>query len=94
MPEFPGGIQKMKYFIDENIPWTKEGDPITGIVFISCIVEADGTLTNVRVKKGITEGTDREALYVIKQMPKWIPGKCEDKKVPVLISIPVKFGLH
>lgn len=94
MPEFPGGVDSLKSFIRNNLMWPNTEDDFVGKVYISVIVEADGSLTNKKVFRGIDISVDIEALNVIDKMPKWNAGKCKGKSVPVEYLIPVAFVLY
>ncbi|WP_161595768.1 DKNYY domain-containing protein [Flavobacterium pectinovorum] len=75
-PEFPGGLKKQIKFINKNFkPIEDEGEKLKGRVYMSFIVEKDGTLTDIRVQRHYGYGSDQEALRVVKKMPKWIPAK-------------------
>ena len=95
MPCFPGGDQKMLDFIEKNLHYPKEcaENGIQGRVIIDFVVERNGTLTNIRVVKSVNPALDKEALRIVKLMPKWIPGKQCDKKVRVKCIIPIPFRL-
>lgn len=90
-PEFPGGKEAMEAFIAENIkyPAAAKKNNIKGVVTVSAVVEKNGSLSEVKVKKDIGGGCGEEAVRVVKLMPTWIPGliKNEDKRVRVVISI-------
>ncbi|NVO18496.1 MAG: TonB family protein [Bacteroidetes bacterium] len=95
-PEFPGGEEKMKKFIADNIRYPQQAaeSAIEGTVFISFVVNANGSISDIKILRGIGGGCDEEAIRVIKMMPKWIPGKQDGKPVPVLFNLPVKFSLE
>lgn len=93
LPEFPGGIDSMKRFIANNLIWPDDGANFNGTVFVSVIVESNGSLSNLRIARGIYEHADTEALRIIGKMPKWNPGKCNGEIVPVKYCIPVLFDL-
>jgi protein TonB len=95
MPLFPGGEQKMSEFITSNInyPEAAREAGVQGRVYIRFVVEQDGSISNVKVMRGIGSGCDEEAMRVIKSMPKWKPGKQHGKTVRVSYQIPVNFSL-
>ena len=97
MPEFPGGPTEMMKFIQTNIKYPKQARKkgIQGKCFIKMIVMKDGSIDSVRVLKGVNEcpECDAEAVRVIKEMPKWSPGKIDGKPVPVLYTLPISFSL-
>lgn len=91
LPEYPGGKEAMDLFIAQNLKYpaaAKKGN-LKGIVTITAVVEKDGSLTDVKVKKDIGGGCGEEAVRVVKMMPTFIPGqiKNEDKRVRTSISM-------
>ena len=95
MPEFPGGAVEMMKFLNENVkyPEAAEKTGTQGRVIVQFIVEADGSITNVKVVKNVSEEIDAEAVRVINAMPKWKPGSQSGKPVRVKYTIPVTFRL-
>jgi len=96
MPEFPGGMGKLMAYLGNNIkypPLAKESG-IQGRVFINFVVEPDGSISNVKVLRGIGGGCDEEAIRVVEAMPKWKPGMQRGKPVRVSYNLPVKFTLQ
>lgn len=95
MPVFPGGEQAMMKYIAENIKFPQEAKDkeIAGRVFLAFVVEKDGSVSNVEVKRGIGGGCDDEAVRVVKAMPKWKPGKQKGEPVRVSYMLPVNFKL-
>lgn len=96
MPEFPGGMGALMKYLATNIkypPLAKESG-IQGRVFINFVVEPDGSISNVKVLRGIGGGCDEEAVRVVEAMPKWKPGKQRGKPVRVSYNLPVKFTLQ
>jgi protein TonB len=95
MPEFPGGNTEMYNFIGKNIkyPEAERKAGISGICYVSFIVGIDGTLSDIKILKGISNapGYDAEALRVVNLMPKWIPGKQNGVNVLVSYNLPIKF---
>lgn len=91
MPEFPGGKEAMDKFIAENLkyPAAAKKSNLKGVVTVTAVVEKNGSLTEVKVKKDIGGGCGDEAIRVVKLMPTWIPGqiKNEDKRVRVVMSM-------
>ena len=96
MPAYPGGDQKMMEYIAKNIkyPQIARESGIQGRVFVGFVVEPDGSVSNVKLLRGIGGGCDEEAMRVIKSMPKWKPGKQRGKAVRVSYQIPVMFRLQ
>lgn len=66
---------------------------ISGIVYVSCNVEKDGTLQDIQVTKGIGYGCDEEAVRLVKSLPPWRPGKIDGKATSMRITIPIRFKL-
>jgi protein TonB len=96
MPAFPGGEQKLMEYVGKNIkyPQIARETGIQGRVFIGFVVEPDGSVSNVKLLRGIGGGCDEEAMRVVKSMPKWKPGKQRGKAVRVSYQIPVFFKLQ
>jgi TonB family protein len=96
MPQYPGGEQAMMDFVSKNVVYPKEAQEkgISGRVFVSFIVEKDGSVNEVSVMRGIGGGCDDEAVRVIKAMPKWKPGKMKGKPVRVSYMMPITFKLQ
>lgn len=96
MPEFPGGAEQMMIFIAKNIkypPMARESG-IQGRVFVNFVVEPNGSVSNVKVLRGIGGGCDEEAIRVVETMPKWTPGRQRGKAVRVSFNLPVRFTLQ
>ena len=95
MPEFPGGRTALMYFLANNIHYPDDAKMmgIQGRVFINFVVETDGSITNIKILRGIGSGCDEEAARVVKIMPKWSPGLSKGKPVRVSFNLPVKFTL-
>ena len=95
MPEFPGGERAMMNFIIKNIqyPSTAIEEGISGKVYIRFVVDKDGSITDVKVVRGVSTALDKEAIRVIKMMPKWIPGTQLGKPVRVMFTLPINFSL-
>ena len=95
-PEFPGGVEAMYKYRAQNIkyPQLARENNITGRVFVTFVVERDGSVTGVRVLRDIGGGCGQEAVRVVKSMPKWTPGKQRGKAVRVQYNLPVNFSLH
>lgn len=96
MPSFPGGEQKLMEYVGKNVkyPQIARESGIKGRVFVSFVVEPDGSVSNVKVLRGIGGGCDEEAMRVVKSMPKWKPGKQRGKAVRVSYMLPVNFQLQ
>lgn len=95
MPEFPGGMKGCLDFIQTEMCYPEEAKKagIQGRVILQFIIEKDGTPTQPRIVRSVHPLLDKEALRIIQQMPKWIPGKQDGKPQRVLYTIPVPFQL-
>ena len=96
MPQFPGGFEKLKKFIEENrrYPKSLQARGIQGRVVVTFVVEKTGKISRAKVVRGVDPALDKEALRVIRKMPQWIPGKMCGKNVDVRYTMPVDFRLH
>lgn len=96
MPKYPGGNDAMYAFLGENIKYPEKAkkEGISGRVYVTFVVEKDGSVTNVKILRGAEESLDKEAMRVIKLMPKWEPGTQKGKPVRVQYNLPVKFALN
>lgn len=94
-PEFPGGDEaRMKYMIENlKYPEAAKKANIQGMVYVSFVVEKDGSITNCQIVRGVSKELDEEALRVINNMPKWKPGKHKGELVRVAFNVPIKFAL-
>ena len=91
-PEFPGGDEARKKYLNENIRFPEqEGCGMPGRTIVRFIVEKDGSLTNLQVIRGLDPSLDKEAIRVVKNMPKWIPGEQNGEKVRVKFVLPIGF---
>lgn len=97
MPEFPGGQQALFKFLSENVkyPTIAYENGIEGRVICQFVVEKDGTIANVEVvQSGGDASLDKEAVRVLKSMPRWKPGKQKGKPVRVKYTVPVNFRIE
>jgi len=96
MPEFPGGMGACLKYLGQNIkyPTIAQENGIQGRVVVQFIVNKDGSIVNPVVVRSVDPYLDKEALRVIKSMPKWTPGKQRGKAVRVKYTVPVTFRLQ
>ena len=97
MPEFPGGQQALFKYLSENVkyPVIAQENGIQGRVICQFVVNKDGSIVDVEVvRSGGDPSLDKEAIRVIKSMPKWKPGKQRGKAVRVKYTVPVNFKLQ
>ena len=94
-PTFPGGMDKFYKYLSKAIryPSMAQEQGVQGKVFLSFIIEKNGTLTDIKVVKTLGAGTDEEAVRVLKGSPKWMPGIQNGKEVRVKYNIPISFSL-
>ena len=95
MPEFPGGTTELFRYLSKNIkyPAMAKDAGIKGKVYVTFVVDKDGSIADVKVLRGIGGGCDEEAIRVVKGMPKWAPGKQRGKSVRVQYNLPINFIL-
>ena len=95
MPAFTGGDAARIKYLNENIKYPEEAikKKIQGRVFVTFVVEVDGSISDVKLLRGIGGGCDEEAIRVIENMPKWEPGKQRGEAVRVQFNMPIKFQL-
>lgn len=95
MPEFTGGDESRIIFLANNIKYPQQARQkrISGTVYVTFVVEKDGSLSNPKILRGIGEGCDEEVIRVVKLMPRWQPGKQQGEAVRVQFNMPVKFVL-
>jgi protein TonB len=95
MPEFGGGQEAFNEYLSKNLkypPMAKEAQ-IQGRVFVSFVVEKDGSITNVQIVRGVHPSLDEEARRVISDMPPWKPGRQNQRDVRVRFTLPISFVL-
>lgn len=92
-PSFPGGESYQIDFFLKNIKYPIKDRNLghQGTVYVTFIVEDDGTITNIEILKGVSKGIDNEAIRVISIMPTWIPGTKNGKKIRVRYNVPFRF---
>ena len=96
MPEFPGGMAEAMKFLAKNIkyPVAAQQAKIEGRVIVQFVIERDGSVSDVKVMRGVNSELDAEAIRVVSMMPKWIPGKQRGKAVAVKYTMPIMFRLQ
>lgn len=95
-PTFPGGDSALYKWISSqlNYPPTAAEEGVQGRVTVGFVIEKDGSITNVRVMRGKHPDLDREAVRVVKKMPKWNPGRVNGAPVRVTYILPINFKLQ
>ena len=96
MPSFPGGPSALMEWLSNNVkyPVVAQENGVQGRVVVSFVVERDGSITDVKVVRGVDPSLDREASRVVRAMPRWIPGKQNGSAVRVKYNVPVAFTLQ
>ena len=96
MPMFPGGDAALMSYLANNIhyPTVAAENGVQGRVVVGFVVERDGSITDVRILRGVDPSLDREAMRVVKSMPRWTPGKQNGSAVRVKYQVPVAFRLQ
>lgn len=97
MPEFPGGgMPRLMEFIENNLQYDKEREGNGGKkrVIVQVIIDTDGTVTHPKILRGVSPALDKEALRVVKMMPKWKPGSQHGLPVKVKFTFPVTFEIN
>lgn len=92
-PSFPGGESAMKSYLNSNVKYPVEAQEncIQGRVIVQFIIEKDGSISDVKISRSVDPSLDREALRVVKAMPKWNPGKLQGIPARVKNEVPVVF---
>lgn len=96
MPMFPGGYAALMGYLRDNIkyPTVAAENGVQGRVVVGFVVERDGSITDVNILRGVDPSLDREAMRVVKSMPRWTPGKQNGSAVRVKYQVPVSFRLQ
>ncbi len=93
--EFKGGLGALMSYLNDNIRYPEEAvkNDEQGNVIVRFVVEADGSIGEVKVAKGVTPLLDEEAIRIVKNMPKWTPAQNEGKDVASWFNLPIRFKL-
>lgn len=96
MPMYPGGEAALMGYLRDNIkyPTVAAENGVQGRVVVGFVVERDGSITDVNILRGVDPSLDREAMRVVKSMPRWNPGKQNGSAVRVKYQVPVSFRLQ
>ena len=96
MPSFPGGISGLRTYLNQNIRYPAEAQEtcVQGRVVVSFVVGKDGHISDVTVLRSVDPSLDKEAIRVVRNMPRWTPGKQGGEPVRVRYTIPVSFRLN
>lgn len=91
--EFPGGINKARQFIANNVQYPDEAveEGVNGTVRVKFTIEIDGSISNIQIVQKLGYGCDEEVIRVLKRMPRWTPAKLKGKYVRSYFTMPVSF---
>jgi protein TonB len=94
-PVFPGGLQAMYTYFQKNIKYPEMARDmyIQGKVYVQFMVLADGSIAEETVVRGVDEMLDREALRVVRSMPKWSPGESGGRRIKKIVVVPISFKI-
>ena len=95
MSQFPGGIAALIAYLRDNIhyPTVAKENGVQGRVIVNFVVKKDGSITNVSVLRGVDPSLDKEAIRIVKSMPRWIPAQQNGNTVRMKYQVPVTFRL-
>lgn len=93
---FPGGAAALQKWIGENIQYPQTAIDMNdqGRVYLSFVVEPDGSISNIVVERGVSSELDREAKRVVRAMPRWTPGEAKGRKARTRCRLPINFTIN
>lgn len=93
---FMGGAVAMQKWIAENVQYPQGAIEMNeqGKVYLSFVVESDGSISNITVERGVSSDLDKEAKRLVRQMPNWVPGEAKGKKARTRCRLPINFTLN
>jgi TonB family C-terminal domain len=96
MPQFPGGDAELLKYVSSNLryPTIAAENGIEGLVVVRFVVNKDGVVSDAEVLRSLDPSCDKEAIRVVRSMPKWVPGKQNGRNVAVYYTLPVRFQLQ
>lgn len=94
--QFPGGAAELQRWIADNVqyPQTSIEMDEQGRVYLSFVVESDGSISNIAIERGVSPDLDREAKRLVRSMPKWTPGEAGGRKARTRCRLPINFTLN
>jgi periplasmic protein TonB len=94
--QFMGGYEEMLRFIHSNLVYPQDAIEMNeqGKVYVTFVVEKDGSLSNIAIARGVYQSLDREASRIVRKMPKWVPGEVKYQKVRTRMMLPINFVLQ
>lgn len=95
-PTFPGGQSALLQWLGQTVhyPAMAEEQGIQGRVVVSLVIEKDGSISNIKVARGVDPLLDKEAVRVVKSMPRWTPGRLNGQAVRVKYNVPITFSVQ
>src|SRR5690606_37044268 len=95
MPKPSGGLEGWNQFLATDLQYPSEAKEkgITGTVYVTFVVDTEGSVRNVELFRGVGSGLDEEAIETIQNSPKWEPGTQDGEKVTVKMRLPIRFSL-
>jgi len=93
---FPGGAAAMQKWIGENVQYPQTSIEMNeqGRVYLSFVVEPNGSISNIAIERGVSQDLDREAKRLMRKMPKWIAGEAAGRKARTRCRLPINFTLN
>lgn len=91
-PEFPGGLEKLNALVNESYLKGEFASEIKGKVYAIFVVEKDGSLSDVKILRGVDAAKAKEIIRILKSLPKWNPGKQNGTIVRVMYALPLVIG--
>ena len=94
-PEFPGGMDSLVQYFSNNLRYPEEAQKagIEGKVYVRFVVEKDGSISNINILREIGGGCGKEAVRVVRAMPKWKPGRNKGEAVRSQFNLPIRFQI-
>jgi periplasmic protein TonB len=95
MPSYKEGKAGLESYISSQVHYSERAKKmgISGVVFVDFTVEANGSITNVKLANSLFSDLDNEALRVVSNMPAWNPGMQGEQAVPVSMRLPIAFSI-
>jgi len=93
--QFPGGSAALQKWIVDHVQYPQTSIEMNeqGKVYLSFVVEPDGSISNIAIERGVSTDLDREAKRLVRSMPKWVPGEASGKRVRARCRLPINFSL-
>ncbi len=93
---FMGGAAAMQKWIAENVQYPQTAIEMNeeGKVYLSFVVEPDGSISNITIDRGVSSDLDKEAKRLVRKMPNWSPGEAKGKKARTRCRLPINFTLN